>query len=64
MFLVIVDIPSPECGHNIVEFDTLEEAQKFVNDSRNEFSNGDYYDTAKISLCVVLDSEEWECVGK
>ena len=64
MFIIIIEEPSPECGHHISEFDTPKEAQEHMKEGKKSFTNGDYWNSAEVMLCEVLDIEEWECKGK
>lgn len=64
MFVVLVEEPSPECGHGICLFDTLEEAQRGMATMKKEMESGSYWNTTEAKLCAVLFQDEWSCQGR
>jgi hypothetical protein len=63
-YIIRVDSPDNECGHNTEYCESFEEAERVMKEMKREFESGDYYNSAEVSLCAVLKEEEWECKGK
>lgn len=64
MFLVLVCGPNWGCGHVIERFDTMGEAEKYVEETKQTLSDPGEFAYRSFQIVNILKEESWECNRK